>query len=525
MNFYFLTVDIGLKYAGVEASSILRSELFCNQLNIYPSFITSKYRPFHDKVFSDLKINSKINKKIENINVYDILQDIDRSSLAVKADGLIDSEEKAILVPGYLDKKVFDPDGKLKKYLVFHKRYDLLHYINFFKDRKKWRREYYDSLGFLSSSQFLHDDKAYLEIYYRSNRSIALIKSYNYVNGKLKGVEIQILNSHNQLVEVVSNERELSLYALNVYFKNKNEDFTLVVDRNRFYYPIALEIKKRFSSLNLRVFVIPVIHNMHSIVNSKTGKSHINVNYLDIFKESSSSDVVLTQTKLQENEINKDYSYVNAVSIPHSYENNINLSKSYELDNFKAVYLARYSPEKKHELAIHAFSKVIDVIPNATFYCYGFGTALASLKELVVSLGLNKNIFLCGWVDDISKEYLTAGLSLISSQSESFSLTILESLSHGCPVVAFDVPYGPRELIINGENGYLVPYPDVDAMASRVIEVMQNKSLQLKLSEQAILTSKKYTEKNVAERWRDLFYSLGITINNAPDVINKYLSD
>lgn len=517
MSLYFLLLDIGLKYAGVEASALLRSKLFCNRLNIIPSFITSKYRSFHDKDFSELKKLGKINSKIININIYDILQNVDRTLPATKADYLISDNEKVIPVPGHLDKKVFDSNGELNKYIVFHKKYNLLHFINHFKDKRKWRRDFYDSLGFLSSTQFLHEDKSHLEIYYRRDRSVALIKKYNYIDNKLQGIEVQILNDQNHLIKVVSSEKDLALYALSIYFEKNNTNFALIVDRCRFYHSIALEIKKIFSNFSPKIFVMPVIHNMHSIVNNKTGKSRINVNYLSIFKNNTPSDVVLTQTTLQEQEIKRDFDYLNAFSIPHSYDRGMSSNVEVNRDNYKAIYLARYSSDKRHDLAIQAFSKVVEAIPNATFYCYGFGSLLADLNKQVISLGLEKNVFLCGWVDNISAEYLSAGLSIISSPSESFSLTIAESLAYGCPVVAFDVPYGPRELVINGENGYLVPYPDVEAMADKVIAVMQNKRLQQTLSEQAVITATRYSEATVAERWKTLFYDLGIAIESSAD--------
>ena len=79
--------------------------------------------------------------------------------------------------------------------------------------------------------------------------------------------------------------------------------------------------------------------------------------------------------------------------------------------------------------------------------------------------------------------------------------------------VAFDVPYGPRELVVNGENGYLVPYPNIDAMANKVVKIMKDKNLQMRLSEHAVVSSKRYSEKSVSDRWKTLFHSLGIAKN------------
>ncbi|MEX1027520.1 MAG: glycosyltransferase, partial [Candidatus Paceibacterota bacterium] len=54
------------------------------------------------------------------------------------------------------------------------------------------------------------------------------------------------------------------------------------------------------------------------------------------------------------------------------------------------------------------------------------------------------------------------------------SLVVLESLCHGCPVVAFEVNYGPADMIEDGENGALVPFDNEDLLAQRIIEILVN---------------------------------------------------
>lgn len=509
MRFYFLLRDIGLRYSGIEASSILRANLFCNQLGVFPFFITSKYRSFHNKDFLDLQRVGKVNKKLVNINVYDVLQGIDRKSKAKIAKYYFSDDECEAEVPGYMDKKVFDSEGGLSRYIVYHKKYNLLHFINHFKNRKKWRRDYYDSLGFLSSTQYISDDVVSQHVFYRENGSLALIKNYSYFDGELDKVEIQILNERNELVKVVYSEEDLAFHALSILLKEGGGSLSLIIDRNMFYYSISVKLKSMLARQGKKVFLIPVIHNMH-VINSKNNIKRINRNYRKVFEEPALSDAVITQTKKQEVDISEDYKYLNVFSIPHSYNARIKEDQVVNRDFFKAIYLGRYSFEKKHDLAIRAFEIVVKTIPNARLYCYGFGPTLPDLKELVSLLGLEKNVFLYEWLENVSAEYLSAGLSLITSQSESFSLTIAESLAHGCPVVAFDVPYGPRELIEDGWNGYLVPYSDVESMAQKVINIMKDKKLQLKLSEQAFLSSSRYSEKIVGNRWKDLFFRLGI---------------
>ncbi len=121
---------------------------------------------------------------------------------------------------------------------------------------------------------------------------------------------------------------------------------------------------------------------------------------------------------------------------------------------------------------------------------------------------MTRNIFLHGWCEKVSEQYESAALSIISSPSESFSLTIAESLAHGCPVVGFNVPYGPQELIESGVNGYLVEFKETDAMAERIIQIMKDPSLQRELSNNARESSKRFSESTVKDLWVKLFQNI-----------------
>jgi len=153
------------------------------------------------------------------------------------------------------------------------------------------------------------------------------------------------------------------------------------------------------------------------------------------------------------------------------------------------------------------------VSPGHTRF-YGFGNpgdpTLPGLQSLVQSLGLQQSVRLNGWTNHPAEEYETAGLSLLTSQGEAFSLSIMESLCHGCPPIAFDVPYGPSHLIDHGQTGLLVPFGDVEALATAIISVFDNDKLHESLSNQARDRSLRFRPAAVARQWQNLFSSLGL---------------
>ena len=140
------------------------------------------------------------------------------------------------------------------------------------------------------------------------------------------------------------------------------------------------------------------------------------------------------------------------------------------------------------------------------------GTRLGNAlkRNTFQTLGLEQQIRLNGWVDDPAVHYRSAGLSLLTSQAEAFSLTIMESLCHACPPVAFDVPYGPSQLIQHSRTGLLVPFGDVDALADAIESIFADPAYHDKLSAQAFLDSNRFKYAEVAAHWRGLLSSFGV---------------
>ena len=92
-----------------------------------------------------------------------------------------------------------------------------------------------------------------------------------------------------------------------------------------------------------------------------------------------------------------------------------------------------------------------------------------SVKRLITKLGLEDSVKLCGWDNNARDTLWTSTGFLMTSRFEGYPLASLESLSRGCPVVSYDIKYGPQEQVTDGVDGFLVPDGDQRAMADRII--------------------------------------------------------
>ena len=81
---------------------------------------------------------------------------------------------------------------------------------------------------------------------------------------------------------------------------------------------------------------------------------------------------------------------------------------------------------------------------------------------------------------------------------------ILESLSNGCPVISYNIKYGPSELIKDGINGYLIPPFNLDEFSEKIIEVLDNEALHASLISSAPKTVENFSHKNIANKWASI---------------------
>ena len=127
---------------------------------------------------------------------------------------------------------------------------------------------------------------------------------------------------------------------------------------------------------------------------------------------------------------------------------------------------------KDHQMFLRAARRVRESVPEAAFALAGEGELTDSLRALAVELGLERDAFFIGRCDRVAELLFVSDVCALSSQAEGFSNSILEYMGAARAVVATDVG-GAREVIREGETGYLVSSGDDEAMAARIIALLR----------------------------------------------------
>jgi glycosyltransferase involved in cell wall biosynthesis len=129
--------------------------------------------------------------------------------------------------------------------------------------------------------------------------------------------------------------------------------------------------------------------------------------------------------------------------------------------------VGKLEKQKAFHYAIYAFGELVKDHPNLRLKIAGSGAKLDALRKLCIDLGVFEKVDFLGFVSNLDDLYRNARATLLTSLYEGFPNVLIESISFGTPIVAFDCLSGPSE-IVNSNNGVLVPMYDVDALKNAV---------------------------------------------------------
>ena len=247
--------------------------------------------------------------------------------------------------------------------------------------------------------------------------------------------------------------------------------------------------------------LIYVLHNCH-VRPPRRWDSSSPAAYEECFRRIGDLDAFVTLTKRQRDDIARAWGDRDLYAVvPHPIGEVSAPNPEPARDPRRIVMLARLGGQKRVEDALTILGAVLEKVPDARLDVYGEGPNRSELEGRIRADGLRRSVILHGRRPSAREELWTASALLVTSRYEAFPLVILESLSRGCPVVAYDVPYGPREQIDPGVNGYLVPDGDTAEAAARVAELLTDPTRVAELGRTARTTLDRYQIPAFVEAW------------------------
>lgn len=193
------------------------------------------------------------------------------------------------------------------------------------------------------------------------------------------------------------------------------------------------------------------------------------------------------------------------VVIPNMIKEN-KTEKNSTLDNNQIISVGRLEEVKDFYTLILVFSVIVKKYPNYVLKIIGEGSMREKLEEQIKNCNLEKKVILTGKLNEneINNEFLKSDILVLTSKSESFSLVLCEAMNYGVPCVAFDVDVGPREIIQNGKNGFLIEDRNIDLMIKKIDGLLSNNDIRKKMGIDAKKKASQYYPDKILDKWVDI---------------------
>ncbi|MGZ6903094.1 glycosyltransferase family 4 protein [Oryzihumus sp.] len=174
------------------------------------------------------------------------------------------------------------------------------------------------------------------------------------------------------------------------------------------------------------------------------------------------------------------------------------------LDAPVVVSAGRLVDQKGFDRLIDAWAPVAAEFPHWRLHIYGEGSCRPALQQQIEALGVEDSVVLKGYTHDFDEVLAGAGLYALSSRAEGFPMVLLEAMSHGLPLVGFDCPRGPAEIIEDGSNGRLVRNHDIGAYTQALREVLSDDARRRRMGAASYRGAEAYEIENVSAQWEQL---------------------
>lgn len=505
-NIYFVTNNMPRNHGGRTKSMLQRARLLTSLTPYNINILTTKYNNDYCMIWSDFKKRGLVNGNVSYINIYEDLMfnsytegrnNFIRKLMNLKVfsdnsfstvfrtihNAVSENQEKItseLILDGYAINLYYRSSVINKKELILSsvKVVDdikLSTNLEIFVDPNNniLRICQYNNTGSITSEKFFdRNGIEYLNKRYTYEDEKKKLIDIRYKNGKYEQGKLKVFKSYRQLY---------SFWFDSVVLPNS----FIVSDVRGFDAPL-IDLKEAYLK---NVYVACLFHNSHQ--SSKSYEYVIN-NYKKV-------DKIITLTHKQHEDLLDRVDSDSLFVIPHSIE----IPKlTHENHRRNFVVIARLTKQKQINHILHAFREVLYKYPDYFLDIYGEGDQKNYLEQITIDLGIKNNVIFHGRVSNVGEIFQQAKCSIVSSIFEGFALTIQESLANGCPVVSYDVKYGPSDMIKHGINGFLVEQNNINELADYLNLIASDEA---SFDEEAVQKSiYKFSHHNFIEKWRSL---------------------
>lgn len=490
-NVFIVTASLKPSAGGRTSSLIRRARILTESSNEKITICSISYDPNYTDSFNELLSSKKINSNISISNIYDDLM----GDSQLKEEVRHDTNDKCFTVSQSGGHRYIHFKGAIRKYIKdFDKITKKLGHINYYEEGYEHvsARAHYDSRGLLHRKDIFSKSKYTLlqQIYYDRSGQEYLTKYFETVDSNTLLAYIVYCGGKLGGPQLFCNFEELCTFWLADKIKTK----TVFISDARILDEAVLAIN---NELAVKIFQFhgnyhtkphdlssPFIRRLQPLLNN-------------ILK--ADSIVTLTESQLENLSEQIPDGKSKYVHISHCM-NAIPITYRRDLKTISVV--SRLAKVKRVDHVIKAFAIFLEKHPDYILNIYGDGDDKEKLEGLIKEYKVSEACFLRGYTKNPFKVFQESAFSVVSSQSEGFCLSVIESLANGCPVVSYDINFGPRDMIKHGFNGYLAKDGNIQSLAENMSLMAQSSISSEDSKIQSSIVS--FGEDSFIEKWFDL---------------------
>ena len=234
----------------------------------------------------------------------------------------------------------------------------------------------------------------------------------------------------------------------------------------------------------------------------------LNSNKKNFFKQKIENFYLSKYTKIiiltDEDKINWKLSNVEVIHNPLIFYS----KKFSKCENKKLISVGRLVKQKGYDILIDVWNIISKKYPDWILEIYGEGSERENLQNKINKLGLEKSFLLKGIEKNIRDKYVESSIYVMSSRHEGMPMVLLEAMACGLSVVSFDCSCGPKDIIKDNEDGFLVKFGDIEQMAEKIEELIVNESKRKLFGKNARINVQRFSQDKIMNQWKKLFEDL-----------------
>lgn len=510
----FLLNSVGLNRGGLTHASLRQASTFADA-GYDTQVLTFNYEPSFPVIIEKLVQRGKVSRKVIMRNMFHERAGYGRRDKIKRGRMKVDisdyTGEYAISRRKNHNAYRLLKNGMYEKYISLRED-DTLDFIDYFNEnRYRTRREHYDYYGNITRINYFsfEENKLRQQVFY-DKKGKAFLSTW-FEPSKDKTTRVIHFGKDNTVIsETTGDEAIHKRHWLNAVI-DEHSSRAVVISDTRSTDSVLVGLDNDKAKRVLRP------HSNH-LSDADNPDSELNPRNRYAIRKIPEVDAIAVLTEKQKQDIVSRFGHEEKIFvIPNYYECGppkitglrslaVNVKQragtTKERDMFKVVVISRFSGVKNIDHTIKAFKDVVKAVPEAKLEIWGQGDKKEEYLNLIKELGVGDNVKVKGYTQHPENVYRSAALSLVTSKAEGFSLSVMESMVNHTPVVSYDIRYGPSDMIEDGKNGFLIEKGDINALAKRIIHVLQNPAAARKMGETAGRTmDEKFGLDSYQKKW------------------------